>query len=746
MLANFAFTMDASEDKSTQLCSSCAKLDLDAIFGTAEFNSLIPLNSTPNIIPWTKYIRKVATFTEESLRASSPYCRLCTFLRALAPSVIGPVPPAIPLGHMGSQPNDEEGYALIAFPSDALLSVSTANTRKVSREAPREEGPMPSLYPPKTSATWLGLIRGQNALENRARVLEERGYENIPGVLVRLITIYVKNAGTWIAELTPQIYRDHEITPIRGRWVHSEKINFKQIRQWLNFCDTRHGSCVPGSKKAVPRMKLIDCERRRLVTAEPYMRYVALSYVWGTTPLEDYVYPNLPGNLPATVEDAIMVTRKLGVRFIWVDRYCIWQGDAVHKKSQVMQMPQIYNQAVATIAASCGVDPSYGLPGVSSRRRISDSQLCGYVGRRAFMSGRIQTRHVEEIDMSAWDTRAWTFQEAILSSRVLFFTNYEVSLLCSEAECFEHLTHPTKVVDFVGERRFRYLTALNAPSGVATLISIYSQRKMTLSSDALNAVLGVLTAWTKINKHCFHYWGIPLLFPAGPEECTEGVLVMTLWAGLGWILQQSTFRAGSRREGFPTWSWLAISGRCSARWEVSRTGHDKANYRCAVPNEKGEPISWSDFVRSGCLSWDPDLWGRHLQLEAWIFSLGPFQQAAKSERKGPAFYLPLIKEAKDTGRHPTALEFIPDFGLASPESFLTSQFSAVTAYLDGYAYDSFAIVYERSGTDASSGRRIGILRLQVSNVEDDIMSPVFPSRKVDIKSVFDARWGTVQLE
>ncbi|KAK0648011.1 heterokaryon incompatibility protein-domain-containing protein, partial [Cercophora newfieldiana] len=175
-------------------------------------------------------------------------------------------------------------------------------------------------------------------------------------------------------------------------------------------------------------MKLVDCATRTLVAAEPHMRYLALSYVWGKGPPESYRYPDLPAKLPPTVDDAITATLGLGLRYIWVDRYCIWQDDPVHKSTQILHMTQIYGNAVATIAAAAGTDPSHGLPGVSTTRsRIFGRQYVGRAGPRLLASGSIHNRHKDAISASVWDTRAWTFQEVTLSTRIFFFSDLEVS-------------------------------------------------------------------------------------------------------------------------------------------------------------------------------------------------------------------------------------------------------------------------------------------------------------------------------
>ena len=65
----------------------------------------------------------------------------------------------------------------------------------------------------------------------------------------------------------------------------------------MAICVAQHGNkCAPPNGLPVPRLKLIDCQARRIVSAPPDKKndYVALSYVWGKDPPEPYDYPLLP--------------------------------------------------------------------------------------------------------------------------------------------------------------------------------------------------------------------------------------------------------------------------------------------------------------------------------------------------------------------------------------------------------------------------------------------------------------------
>lgn len=116
------------------------------------------------------------------------------------------------------------------------------------------------------------------------------------------------------------------------------------------------------------------------------------------------------GSLPATIEDAITVTRALGYHFLWVDKYCISQ-DAETRHSQICQVDIIYEN---------GDDPTYGLPGVGCLPRRK--------GERTWVVANNDP--LEDIVVAKWMRRAWTYQEALLSRRLLFFTSSEMYFEC----------------------------------------------------------------------------------------------------------------------------------------------------------------------------------------------------------------------------------------------------------------------------------------------------------------------------
>ncbi|RYP90280.1 hypothetical protein DL770_003576 [Monosporascus sp. CRB-9-2] len=172
--------------------------------------------------------------------------------------------------------------------------------------------------------------------------------------------------------------------------------------------------------------------------------FVALSYVWGESSATDCEKKDETGrrlvasSLPATISDAITVTRALDYQYLWIDKFCIDQDNPEAKHDQIKQMGAIYEQAELTIIAAAGIDENHGLPGVGLTPRSSQwiAQLQG-----AGVIWTMPDPH-DSIRSSKWSTRGWTFQEGLLSRRRLAFTEDQVYFECKTMNCFESIRSP----------------------------------------------------------------------------------------------------------------------------------------------------------------------------------------------------------------------------------------------------------------------------------------------------------------
>lgn len=109
-------------------------------------------------------------------------------------------------------------------------------------------------------------------------------------------------------------------------------------KAWLDDCVRNHPQCESRLALMLPR-RVLDVKdgQLKLFLPEDGRRghWVALSHCWGktntfkTTPstLESHRRGIEWASLPKTFKDAVVVTRALGVEYLWIDSLCVIQDD-----------------------------------------------------------------------------------------------------------------------------------------------------------------------------------------------------------------------------------------------------------------------------------------------------------------------------------------------------------------------------------------------------------------------------------
>jgi hypothetical protein len=202
------------------------------------------------------------------------------------------------------------------------------------------------------------------------------------------------------------------------RCVQKDSVDMNLAKMWVTGCQAKHvnhcadpGPNIMSNIRSLPGFQLIDCTTRKISMPPKGFQYVALSYVWGQTQadvgqasLYTQLDEFLPLDLPQTIQDAIIVTLKLGYQYLWIDKYCINQAlDPGGLQEQLAGMGAIYNGAVFTIIAAAGIDAHYGLPGIGNRPRVEQPSIA--IDGVTWVSGSF--RPSEPIDRSTWATRGW---------------------------------------------------------------------------------------------------------------------------------------------------------------------------------------------------------------------------------------------------------------------------------------------------------------------------------------------------
>lgn len=217
--------------------------------------------------------------------------------------------------------------------------------------------------------------------------------------------------------------------------------------RWIRECEANHGAECLKSGLTFRPSRMLNTKRQCLEYAPPSCSYVALSYRWPRKTSIKLTAATLdqlekPGGLgevmnevALVVRDAIELSLRLGYTYVWIDALCIPQeedGDhgsrlALERGVQLSSMAEIYQNATITIVA-CSEDPEKGLSGFQIARAPQ------FVAEAGDMTFTVCKDYLSEaVNRSQWSTRAWTFREGAIPTRMLIFTEGQVFFLCNTA-------------------------------------------------------------------------------------------------------------------------------------------------------------------------------------------------------------------------------------------------------------------------------------------------------------------------
>lgn len=308
-----------------------------------------------------------------------------------------------------------------------------------------------------------------------------------------------------------------------------------------------------GSPDSEPHLHVANVDERA--------PYVTLSHCWGNSQpltttretLQDRQQEIALSTFPKTYKDAVLITRGLGVKYLWIDSLCIVQDDKLDWIEQAQQMSDIYLNAEMLIAAADAADSSEGC--------LLPRQLpwkLKYMPRRLFEFSHSDQQSLlvypypsffNAIRNNRLNKRAWCLQELALSPRTLYCTKSQLYWQCGEIGFTECGIKPSQTR---GRWTFGSDAVFNLPfhdqrdwtfSWWAVSMN-FSTRQLTFPKDKLMAMAGITNFFAQKldDKPMFGLWQkdlhFGLLWRCGPEEmrrCTEP-------------------------EGIPSWSWMALDG------------------------------------------------------------------------------------------------------------------------------------------------------------------------------------------
>ncbi|KAI9150532.1 Heterokaryon incompatibility protein [Paramyrothecium foliicola] len=372
----------------------------------------------------------------------------------------------------------------------------------------------------------------------------------------------------------------------RGRVCDPTLIDVELVRKWIHRCDTTHQrSCTRQyDLQLLPTATLsfIDIENQCIATPASEVRYVALSYVWGTKSVVRALKSNIADlrrqwafvsdqyQLPRTVKDAIALCSYLDIRYLWVDSVCIVQDDPELQREQLLAMAAVYGKAYFTIAA---VQPEHAHAGIArvghADGACSSQDVIRLPSRSMTVAKTPAAFGLSAFAGSKWNTRGWTLQEHVFSKRLLIL-NTLATWSCYGHQWTEDVESASEIetesAQTSAENTYK-LGPVTWPSirAYGDLAMNYATRDLTYDSDAINAFSGILTP--------MNGW-----FTKG---LLHGISEFTFDAGLLWNPRREGARLRQRfnyaaLQGgsfmFPTWSWISWKG--NIQFDLWNTSED----------------------------------------------------------------------------------------------------------------------------------------------------------------------------
>lgn len=370
-------------------------------------------------------------------------------------------------------------------------------------------------------------------------------------------------------------------------------------RSWLSNCQFNHCACRPaeilgpllptriidvGTRRApLLELRVTDEDERSCWAALSYCRSADTNPGFLTTSstfsrLNQSRRRRLSlSSLPRTFREAVLMTRALNIRYLWIDMLCVIQDDEVDKLREAENAAHTFGNAAVTLVATASADIYGGLfhpqqavlgsregrvweenawcdtpttlaASASSRSNASSTTLGvdeDTATQRGHISGLVTLTRSQGRDFKSEPIHRspWTLGEYLLSRRRLMFTSSGVIWSCRQGVEAEFES------DAIREEAWHDARSQNWTQIVEEL----SARRVHEPWDRLLSLAG-LAKWMSQHRGC-EYGG----YAAGLWRDRLGTEL--LWYRVGGSVTKRGFsRRTDKSTQAPSWSWLSTIG------------------------------------------------------------------------------------------------------------------------------------------------------------------------------------------
>jgi Heterokaryon incompatibility protein (HET) len=389
--------------------------------------------------------------------------------------------------------------------------------------------------------------------------------------------------------------------------------SFVKIKGWLEECQTNHNNCNYEESTLPTRVIDVALEGNR----EPFLwetkgatgQYATLSYCWGKSPqlkttkgtLGEFMEALPTRDISSAALSAIEICKELRIPYIWVDALCIIQDDEDDWLREVGKMCDVYSSSYLTIAAAATSDNTYGIfcdQYFGSEQRIASFPFRGKEVYARFSPFQDHLGHPlglnfddqfsDQLAEKSWllrpselplVRRAWTVQERILSTRVIYFTGEEMWWECDtwwHCECgmADEEKHPgdddhgcireLSAVQEANRGSFDWLRDPNrkvpmtldeAYKKWGQVITLFAAGNLAYANDKLPALSGLAHRFKAMLQERFNFEDTYL---AGTWR--RNFERQLLWVVSGHVPGVKLLTPRPQGTNIPTWSWMSTSG------------------------------------------------------------------------------------------------------------------------------------------------------------------------------------------
>lgn len=335
----------------------------------------------------------------------------------------------------------------------------------------------------------------------------------------------------------------------------------------MGNCDKQH-SCYQGDQAPLPTRVIDVCaEKPYLYVSDGHNApYMTLSHCWGgkqplvttASTLKENCNGISMDSFPELYRDAITITRKLGIQYLWIDSLCILQDCKDDWSKEAAKMGDIYRYSFLTLYALSSPDCHHGL-------LVRRDGIASVETRSLTYANTLEKTREQVFRTAPLCQRAWALQERLLSPRLLYYSDGEMFWECLAHTASEgnHRIIPHKATPYryesyecpqVRNQLVRPLDKIpsfpvSSPSDWQIIVSEYSRCRLTYRTDKLPALSGLASMYQRNTGYTY---------AAG--MWLENLAYELLWfCPIEQDYQPQNLETDDCTPSEPSWSWISTN-------------------------------------------------------------------------------------------------------------------------------------------------------------------------------------------